>query len=278
MALKGRGRGYSVVRGASEAVLTRAFFKEWPALLAGWTRVRGIDVAIPGCPLPKGKTLKVGFASDLHAGPTTSPRTLDQAFELLARFDPDVLLLGGDFVLFEARHADQLPRRIERVRAPLGRYAVMGNHDLWADDRRIRQVLESAGVELLVNRTVPLAGLPVSIAGLDDRWTGAPDYRAAETGRKPVHLLLMHSPDHVPHLPPELRFTLALCGHTHGGQISWPGGRPIIPVSEVSRAYSAGRFDLPGGPLWVSRGVGNVEVPVRAFAPPDVLCITLTAD
>jgi len=186
-----------------------------------------------------------------------------------------VLLLGGDFVLFEARHVEQLVPLVASVRAPLGRFAVLGNHDLWADDRLIAAALGRAGVELIVNRVAALPGLPVTVGGLDDHWTGEPDYPRAFAGRGPVHLLLMHSPDHAPDLPRGLTFDLALCGHTHGGQVALPSGAPIFMVSPRSRSFSRGRFDLPGGPMFVSRGVGMVELPVRAFAPPDVLCVTL---
>ena len=275
MGLVGRGRGYSPVRGVIESVLGRAYAFEWPAWLPGRLTVRRIDVALAAVGLPAGTRLKVGFASDLHAGPTTSRRSLEEAFAHLRAFDPDVLALGGDFVLFDARHAERLVPLVASVRAPLGRLAVLGNHDLWADDRRIAATLARAGVELLVNRTVRLPGLPVTVGGLDDVWTGEPSYQAAFAGRAAVHLLLMHSPDHAPRLPPELRFTLALCGHTHGGQVALPSGAPIFMVSRLSRSFAHGRFELPGGPMWVSRGVGNVEFPLRAFAPPDVLCITL---
>ncbi|MBI5548324.1 MAG: metallophosphoesterase family protein [Deltaproteobacteria bacterium] len=278
MALAGRGRCYSPVRGVIESVLGRAFVGGWPARLPAWMAVRRIDLTLPTPELGAGARLKVGFASDLHAGPTTSPSTLAQAFAHLSAFDPDVLLLGGDYVLFEARHAEQLAPLIRRVRAPLGRYAVLGNHDLWADDRLIIRTLERAGVELLVNRTVRLPGLPATMGGLDDAWTGRPHYQAAFAGREAVHLLLMHSPDHVPHMPRDLRFTLALCGHTHGGQVCLPSGIPLLMPSTLSRSFAHGRFELPGGLLMVSRGVGNVELPFRAFAAPDVLCVTLTGE
>jgi predicted MPP superfamily phosphohydrolase len=274
--LVGRGRHYSLSRAVVDTVLTRAYAFDWPARLPGRMAVRRVDVAldVAGLDAP----LKLGFASDLHAGPTTPQRTLEEAFAILRDFAPDALLLGGDFVLFDARHCERLVPLLCSVPAPLGRYAVPGNHDLWADDRRIARTLARAGVDLLINRTVRLPGRAVSVGGLDDEWTGAPHYEAAFASPAPTHVLLMHSPDHAPQLMPELRFTLALCGHTHGGQVALPSGKPIFMVSELSRRYAHGRFELPGGPMFVSRGVGNVEFPLRAFAAPDVLCVTLRPD
>lgn len=263
------------MRGVTDSVLGRAFAFDWPSRLPLRMAVRRVEHRVEAPGLPAGTRLKIGFASDLHAGPTTAGRTLVEAFAHLRAFDPDVLLLGGDYVLFDARHVERLVPLIESVPARLGRYAVLGNHDLWADDRQIASALGRAGVELLVNRTSRLADLPVTIGGLDDAWTGQPHYEAAMAGREAVHLLLMHSPDHVPQMPKSVSFTLALCGHTHGGQVALPGGAPIFMVSRTSRSFSRGRFELPGGPMIVSRGVGNVEFPFRAFAAPDVLCVTL---
>jgi len=263
------------MRGVTDSVLERAFAFDWPARLPLRMAVRRLEHRLHTPGLPAGTSLKIGFASDLHAGPTTPRRTLDEAFAHLHAFAPDVLLLGGDYVLFAARYVERLVPLIASVPAPLGRYAVLGNHDLWADDRRIASALRRAGAELVVNRTVRLAELPVSIGGLDDAWTGQPHYQAAMAGREAVHVLLMHSPDHAPQMPRTLSFTLALCGHTHGGQVALPGGAPIFMMSKVSRSFSRGRYELPGGPMIVSRGGGNVELPFRVVAAPDVLCVTL---
>ncbi len=278
MALKGRGAGYTRKRAVLEAVLGRAFAGEWPARQPfAHTTVRAVRSERRGVPLAGRDELRVGFVSDLHAGPTTSMRTIEQAFAHLRGFRPDLLLLGGDYVLFDARFVDRLVPLIRSVEAPLGRFAVMGNHDLWADDARIAEALREAGTRVLINELVHFDEVPtLSLGGLDDAWTGRPDYRAVFADRREWHLLLMHSPDHVPFMG-EFRWDLALCGHTHGGHVSLPGGRPILMTSKVSKRYHSGPFRLEGGELLVSRGIGNPEVPFRAFAPPDVQLVTLRA-
>lgn len=280
MPLRGRGRGYTPARKLWEAVLGRAYEGRWPSRLAlARARVRRAELTLRAKGAPPGfSPLRVAFASDLHAGPTTPSAVLEEAFALLRAFSPEVLILGGDYVLFEAAYAEELAPLIRSVPAPLGRYAVLGNHDLWADDRAIARALGLAGAELLVNRCVSFPGRPgVSLGGLDDAWAGAPDYGAAFENAQAIHLLAMHSPDHVPRLA-DRRFALALCGHTHGGQIALPGGRAVHAPSEASRRYLAGHYDLPGGPLWVSRGVGHAEVPWRWLAPADVLCATIVGE
>jgi predicted MPP superfamily phosphohydrolase len=88
----------------------------------------------------------------------------------------------------------------------------------------------------------------------------------------------MHAPSGLLDLGGE-RFEVALCGHTHGGQIALPGGTPLlVPHGALSRRYARGQFRLaPGQTLVVSVGVGCVVLPLRLFAPPEVVVCRLTA-
>ncbi|HEU4630658.1 MAG TPA: metallophosphoesterase, partial [Gemmatimonadaceae bacterium] len=222
--------------------------------------------------------LRVAFASDFHAGPTTHPSLLRAACDALARARPDVLLLGGDFVSLHAVYVDPLVRALGAVPAPLGRFAVLGNHDLVADDAYITRRLASIGVEVLVNCNVrlPPPHDDVWVCGLDDPTRGDADGEATLAGADGCRLVLMHSPDGLLALA-GLPFDLALCGHTHGGQVALPGGRAIVvPEGRLSRRFLHGLFhvetppDAPDARLLVSRGVGCSGVPVRLFAPPEV--------
>jgi hypothetical protein len=139
------------------------------------------------------------------------------------------------------------------------------------------QELQRAGVDVLVNESRHLntrAG-PVRLYGMDEPNTGQP--QAPGWPAEPVpSLVLMHSP-----LGLELlrgaEFDVALCGHTHGGQVALPGGVPVVlPRGSGDRRYARGEFRLPGNSsrMIVSRGVGMSDLPVRLFAPSEVhLCI-----
>src|SRR5690606_16554741 len=192
---------------------------------------------------------------------------------------PDALLLGGDFVCLRARHVDELAERLSGIEAPLGRYAVLGNHDLWTDYHHIERRLEAAGIELLTNRNarLPAPFDHVWLCGLDDHSHGSPDGVAALRGADGVRVVLMHAPSGLLDLD-GARFDLALCGHTHGGQIALPGGRPIVvPEGALSRRFARGVHRLEvGGTIVVSRGVGCSTVPWRAHAHPDVVLCTLS--
>jgi predicted MPP superfamily phosphohydrolase len=220
------------------------------------------------------RPLRIAFASDFHTGPTTDPAVLVSASNALRAAAPDVLLLGGDFVGFEADAIDWLAPLLGSIPAPLGRFAVLGNHDRWTDADYIGRKLEDAGIQLLVNRNVRLAA-PADglwICGLDDDRHGHPDGAAALRGAEGARIVLMHSPSGLLELG-TLRFDLALCGHTHGGQIALPGGIPLLlPAGPLSRKYARGRFDLgEGRTLIVSVGLGCGGLPIRTFATPEIL-------
>ena len=132
--------------------------------------------------------------------------------------------------------------------APLGRFGVLGNHDLWADDRAIVGALTADGGRVLVNEraTLPAPYEHVSICGLDDPWTGMRDPQRALQGADGVRIVLMQAPEALLLLEAE-RFDLAVCGHTHGGHIALPGGVPIVVPGPLSRRYPHGRFELTSG-------------------------------
>jgi uncharacterized protein len=254
---------------------------DWPAVLAGRlgasTEVRlQREFLVTSQPLGTSSEIRVAFASDFHAGPTTSQRVLGRAANLLAAAAPDILLLGGDFVSIRAGYVGRVTDLLTSIPAPAGKFAVLGNHDYWAGGREIIRALERADVEVLTNRNrrLPPPFQQVTVCGLDDDISGYPDAEPAFLGATRTRLLLMHSPSGLLDIGAR-PFTMAFAGHTHGGQIALPSGYPLyVPHGRLSRRYCAGRFDIPEqGVLLVSRGIGCSTVPVRWNAPPEVhLC------
>jgi predicted MPP superfamily phosphohydrolase len=224
--------------------------------------------------------LRIAYASDFHAGPATDSSVLRDACAVLRAASPDVLLLGGDFVTLIPTEIDWLAAELGSIPAPWGRFAVLGNHDWWSDTAYVVQKLEGAGVQVLTNRNVRLQRpyQAVWICGIDDHWSGRPDAGATMNGAGDIRILLMHSPSGLLDLNGE-RFDLAMCGHTHGGQIALPGGIPIVvPHGRLSRRYSRGRFQLPEDRiLIVSVGLGCVLLPLRLFAQPEIVLCDVTA-
>jgi uncharacterized protein len=279
-----RGHDRPPIRHALDELLRRLprplWVGEWAAALrlqgrVGVTRWRE---AVPGLREP----LRLAFASDFHAGPLTSARHLRRAVAALRQLAPDLLLLGGDFVSGRAAWADELIGDLAALQPPLGTWAVLGNHDLWSDFDELEVRLIAAGVELLTNRAVRLPEPfdAITLCGLDDHCSGLPDPTAI-AGEEGYRLLLLHSPSGLRDLDGS-RVDLALAGHTHAGQIALPGGIPLLlPTGEGLRRLAYGRFGpetTDNGTLLVSRGVGYSGLPIRAFAPPEVMLLELVPE
>ncbi len=239
------------------------------------TRV-SVEIAVPVAGV---RPLTIGYASDFHAGPTTDPDVLHSAVSALLAAEPDVVLLGGDFVNFRPSEVDPLALELKRLAARHRCFAVLGNHDWLADPQYIVRRLEEQGIEVLTNRNARLDPPfdQVWICGLDDHWYGRPHADLTFAGAEGARIVLMHAPSGLLDIG-EHRFDLALCGHTHGGQIALPGGRPVIlPNGALSRQYPRGRFDLAdGGTLIVSLGVGCALLPLRIHADAEVVVCTVT--
>jgi len=290
MGLVGRGRNYPRFGAFFENLENKIYKRNWPARLAFKLRMQNkIDVihhTIHSPRLPQSAPpLKIAFASDFHSGPMTHNTFLKRAIQQIDQLQADLILLGGDFVTYEAQNIDVLASELARLQAPLGIYAVLGNHDLWADDAYIVAQLENAGVQVLINRNIKLPApfSDISLCGLDDWWAGAPDRAAAFEGAEESRIVLMHSPENYKDLEDDT-FEVAFCGHTHGGQIALPGRKPLILPGRVSitaahddycKKYNYGRFNLDDKVLIVSNGVGYGGLPIRLIAWPEIVCCQL---
>jgi predicted MPP superfamily phosphohydrolase len=253
--------------------------------VAAWSYRRGLhgqlavarhEVALEGKRLPA--PLTIAFASDFHAGPTTHWALYDDLAAELRRARPDVLLLGGDYVSFDAAYVGRLGRFLASCDAPLGTYAVIGNHDIWNGRAEIEDALHGAGVKLLVNRNLALPAPfdMVSICGIDDPWTGQPSPARAFAHAREVRVFVTHAPDGLCLLHGE-RFDVGFAGHTHAGQVAWASGQPVRPPrGPLSGKYFHGRFEVEGnGPLVVSSGIGCSGVPLRWNTRPELVLCTL---
>jgi predicted MPP superfamily phosphohydrolase len=277
----GRGKYFTPLRAASELVQGVLYAGGWPA--RAWdrvpaaTRVREVRHEIAAGRAGRAP-LRLAFVSDLHIGPLTPPRLLDRAFEILAAWRPDVLVLGGDYVSFDVTPAKsaRLTALVASVPAAT-KVGVLGNHDLWTDHPVIERALVAGGVRVLINDAhhLPAPHDDVAIVGLDEPWCGAPDAERAFAGvTAPVRIAVAHAPEGHP-LMKDRGAALLLCGHTHGGQIALPSG-PVLMHGPLGRRWPSGLHHADGLPLFVSRGLGNVELPLRAFAPPDVALFTIS--
>lgn len=241
--------------------------------------VRETRVAIPGWPAGE-RPVRILLMSDIHvAGPDMPPERLTRIVEHANGLRPDAVLIAGDFISEKrvATHVynfDEIAAPLAGLRARLGVFAVLGNHDHWADANSARAALGRANVRVL-NNDAARAG-PLVIGGLDDDYTGHADLGRTVTAMRAadgVPVLLSHSPDPFPDLPRDVRLMVA--GHTHCGQISLPFIGPVSTMSRYGNRYACGRIDEDGRTLVVSAGLGTSILPIRIGAVPDIWLIEL---
>ena len=260
-----------------------------------------------------GLTLRVALIADVHAcNPWMGAERIEGIVARANALKPDVTLLLGDFSAGMSRfvtsdvHSSEWAPILAGLEAPLGRYAVLGNHDWWEDRAAQRRghgptfghaALERVGVPVLENEAIRLSkgGHAFWVAGLGDqlallpyrrygrtRWRGVDDLPAtlrAVTDDAPV-ILMAHEPDVFPRVGAADRaVALTVSGHTHGGQVRLFGHSPVVPSRHGNR-YAYGHVVEPragGGEahLVVSGGLGCSIAPVRFGVPPEIVLLEL---
>ncbi len=225
----------------------------------------------------------IAQCSDIHVGEYVGDRELDEGFELVKRFRPDIIVATGDLVDFRADAVHPILKRLSDVNARDGAFAILGNHDHYADADSIARRIDATDVKLLANTGVrirPNDGGGFALLGVDDYqgrggWSKlhkGPDLGRAFTAVPPdlPRILLAHQPRFF--VESQGRVQLQLSGHTHGGQIN-PGYSPASAIME----FVAGRYERAGSSLYVNRGFGVVGPPARVGAPPEITKIVIVS-
>lgn len=254
----------------------------------GWAShhaaVGRLGVTHPQLSVPRWPTtlagLRVAHLSDLHVD-FTGEGQARRAVEAANAAQPDLIVLTGDFITRADGTLDALVPLLSSLRAPHGVFACLGNHDYMASTAPLIRTLERCGIEVLVNRAMPIMGGQLHMVGIDDGLMGRPDLagalRSVPEGA-PV-MLLAHEPDLADHTGPLLAQrghpAVQLSGHSHGGQVRLPiVGATVLP--RMGRRYPMGTYLLDDLAMYVSRGVGVSGVPFRLACPAEVAIHTLT--
>jgi len=238
----------------------------------------------------QGAPLKIALIADIHiGGKHVSAARVERLTAKINAESPDIILLAGDYVnghLPRHKHSDEFNTTIEQgvgylgaLDAPLGTYAVMGNHDAWYDNETLSQWIETANITILENqnRDIMHKGRTFCLAGLSDYDTGTDDRTGVTTcADGQSRLVFMHSPDSLKLLPSGI--ALALAGHTHGGQINIPFLGRRVTATKIGHKYAYGLKQYGKFPVFITAGVGTSVLSARFRAPPEIVIITLTAE
>jgi predicted MPP superfamily phosphohydrolase len=254
-----------------------------------WLELNALEVSVPG--LAADFTgLRVVQISDLHCSRRVNGAYLGEAVELAQRQHPDLIALTGDFIHAGYGHIEEAAEVVARCHAPLGVWAVLGNHDYSvrnASGRRrypdlnqaVADALRRHGIRVLDNESAVISRGQgqLYLVGLSDLWSCAFDPNKALAGLDPhiPRLVLAHNPCSIESMNGH-RCDLMLSGHTHGGQVNLPRlGR--VALSKRGKRYAAGLYHIGKTWLYVNKGVGVGTFPVRFNVRPEVAVFTLKA-
>lgn len=267
-------RGWQLTgwRPALFALSAVIFAGTWAFFDARQLRIEQVRLAVAGLPADR-PLLRIVQISDLHLGLINRAAVLDDVIEKVRQLQPDLLVVTGDLLDAQRSHLEGLADPWRQLAPPLGKFAVVGNHEFYAGRDNAQEFLEAAGFRVLFNELVTVQGL--QIAGVPDPAWGElqGDGRvlaAADPGR--ATLLLKHRP--WVEASALGRFTLQLSGHAHRGQIF-----PFNLATGLAYPMQDGLYRLDGGSwLYTSRGTGTWGPPMRLFSPPEITLIELTSD
>ncbi len=245
--------------------------------------------------------LRIVAFSDIHGGSNgVDEAKIRDIVELANAQEADLIVLLGDYVSqTDPRGRDgkrplrmsveTIAANLSGLRAKLGVFAVLGNHDGWHDDRAIETALNSSGIHVLNGEVavVQRNGANLRVLGLKDHQKITNWKAYAEEARALLEptagagdvLVLQHSPDVAPIINGSDKVSadlkLMIAGHTHGGQVWLPVlGRPIVPSSYGQR-FAAGHMKENGLDIFVTTGIGTSILPTRFMVPPEIAVITV---
>lgn len=229
--------------------------------------------------------LRIAVISDIHTGaPFINDKKLQQIVSTTNALNPDLVVLLGDYMSPNSWHSHRVEPevtavRLRDLRAPLGVYTVLGNHDWWYSGETVRRAFEQNGIVVLENEVAEVKWRAGSfwLVGLADLWTRPQrvNQTIAKAPPDSTIIALTHNPDIFPGLPRNV--PLLLAGHTHGGQVNIPLiGSPIEP-SNFGQRYAAGHVFENDHHLFVTTGIGTSILPVRFRVPPEIAIVTLNS-
>jgi uncharacterized protein len=222
--------------------------------------------------------------ADIHRSFFFSQQRAGRVVDQVNAMAPDLVVLGGDYVYGGKEYEQSAFAELWRLKAPLGTFAVLGNHDYahlasGGDDPALAlKAIADADITLLDNSGVWIqsSGQRFRLAGVSDLRQGHPRAGPGLEGTTPGDLVVLvsHEPDFAETLQPG-EVDLVLSGHTHGGQVTFFGLWAPIVGSAFGQKYRTGMVENRVTTVVISNGVGTIFPPLRFFARPQIVVITL---
>jgi predicted MPP superfamily phosphohydrolase len=246
--------------------------------------IQRLDITIQHWPRTS-RPLTIAFLSDLHVGSHSGDlNRLRGIVAEVRKSKPDVILHGGDF-LPKALYGRKVPpvvvaRLLGRLQAPLGQFAVLGNHDYQKRGEGLAAALIANGIEVLDDerRTIAFEDHKLDLIGIPDARRHREKAQALLNSLSPSPqrpaIILTHDPYWFAHVPAGPFLTLA--GHTHGGQFRLPLIGPVVNMSRAPLRWTYGRVVERGSEMYVTSGLGTSGLPLRIGIPPEFVIMEVT--
>lgn len=223
-----------------------------------------------------GPSVRVAHVSDLHVNAFLPEQYFRDVLDLAEAAEPDYVFLTGDFVTKAS--AIPLLRSVLRPVGERGAFAVLGNHDYWADEAAVRDTVRAAGITLLKNesREAAFGDGRILLTGTDHPWDAGIG-AIPRAGPGVLHLVLSHTPDNI-HRISRSGAHCVFSGHIHAGQFRIPWLGPLFAPSLHGRLFDHGHFVVEGTHLFVVSGVGAGMPPFRLYCQPDIFVVDISGD
>lgn len=257
-------------RTGREPTLSRPAFSNVP-------EITSIDIWLRRlAPLHDG--LRIVHLTDIHHSMFTPLEEVQRAVRLANRLRADLVALTGDYVTMSPDYVGPVARALGKLRARLGVFAVLGNHDFLVDAERVTRALRAHDIHVLRNShcAVGDGSATLWVVGIDDIGWGADDLAVAVRSIPAADpkVLLCHNPLGI-HRAAARGIDFMLSGHTHGGQVRLPLVGSVHGRSKLGERFVDGWNRFEGTQIYVNRGIGKSVVPVRVGCPPEIACLRL---
>ena len=242
-----------------------------------WIEFKTITIESPEVPAQFQNT-KIVFLTDIHHGPFFSVDRLGKLVNKVNNLEPDIILLGGDYVHIDSKYIEPCFQELSNLKATFGVFGVLGNHDHREGPELTRKYMTEAGIHLIDNKAywIEKEGERIKIGGVGDYYFDKQYLEPAifDTTKEDFVILVTHNPDYVEEINSN-RIDLVFAGHTHGGQVTFFGlWAPLIPSSYGQR-YRTGLINVGDIKVIVSNGIGTIFPPVRFFVRPQIIVVVL---
>ncbi|HHT9138513.1 MAG TPA: metallophosphoesterase, partial [Candidatus Wunengus sp. YC60] len=238
-----------------------------------WIEIKNVFINIRALP-ERFEGMRIAQLSDIHHCKYVPREFIKKCVRKVNALSPDIIALTGDFVYGSKEFLSSVAEELSELKAKEGVFAVLGNHD---NKDVTADTLAKRGIRVLINEHVPLYRKKdyLFIAGVDDLWAGKLNLETTLKGvdSKPK-ILLCHNPDAIERIK-HTGIDFVMAGHTHGGQVCLPLYGPPIVYSKFGTRYASGLFHEERTIMYVNKGIGVSNFPVRFFARPEITLFTL---